>query len=152
MRLIVIGGGIVGLATAKKLLARFPDLRLTVLEKEARVGQHQSTHNSGVLHAGLYYAPGSIKARLAVSGIREMVEFCRHHRIAHEICGKLVVATNEAEKARLEALHLRGQQNGLQGLQMLGPEAMREIEPHAAGVAGLRVPEEGIVNYRQVVQ
>jgi L-2-hydroxyglutarate oxidase len=121
-----------------------------LIEKEARVGCHQSTHNSGVLHAGLFYKPGSLKARLAVDGIRQMVEFCRHHRVAHEICGKLVVATDSAEVERLRMLHQRGTQNGLVGLAWLEAESMREFEPHVGGVAGLRVPEEGIVDYRGV--
>ena len=121
-----------------------------MLEKESAPGRHQTGHNSGVLHCGLYYKPGSIKARLAVSGIQEMVAFCREHSIPHEICGKLVVATDESELPRLKNLHERGQQNGLQGLQMLTGEQMREIEPHVAGVAGLRVPQEGIVDYAAV--
>ncbi|HEX8373037.1 MAG TPA: L-2-hydroxyglutarate oxidase [Chthoniobacterales bacterium] len=148
--IIIIGGGIVGLATALKLLRKRPNLHVTVLEKEARVGNHQSTHNSGVLHAGLYYKPGSRKARLAVQGIREMIRFCEEHAIAHEICGKLVVATDAEEVARLKTLLDRGQQNGLGDLQWLEREAMREIEPHVAGIAAVRVPEEGIVDYRAV--
>ncbi|MCX8155065.1 MAG: L-2-hydroxyglutarate oxidase [Verrucomicrobiae bacterium] len=146
-RVLIVGGGIVGLATAWQMLRRWPGVRVWVLEKEAAVGQHQTGHNSGVLHAGLYYKPGSAKARLAVSGIRQMVAFCREQGIAHEICGKLVVAADETELGRLQALHERGQQNGLQGLKMLGVEEMREIEPHVGGVAALRVPEEGIVDY-----
>jgi L-2-hydroxyglutarate oxidase len=148
--IIVIGGGIVGLASALKMARRFPELSITLLEKESAVGQHQSTHNSGVLHAGLYYKPGSSKAILAVRGIREMVAFCRDHEIPHEICGKLVVATTEAEVARLKTLQERGMQNGLAGLRWMGPEEIREIEPHAAGLAALRVPEEGIVDYAAV--
>lgn len=123
-----------------------------MLEKEAAVGTHQSSHNSGVLHCGLYYKPGSTKARLAVSGIQEMVNFCRDHDIPHEICGKLVVAVDEAELPRLHALDERGRQNGLQGLKFLKPEQMREIEPHVGGVAGLRVPQEGIVDYPKVCE
>jgi len=149
-RIIIIGGGIVGLATAYKAARRFPDSRVTVLEKEAAAGQHQTGHNSGVLHCGLYYKPGSIKARLAVSGIQEMVQFCRENNVAHQICGKLVVAADETEVPRLKALHERGLQNGLQGLQMLSREQMREVEPHVGGVAGLRVPQEGIVDYAAV--
>ncbi len=149
-QIVIIGGGIVGLATAHELLRRKPGTAVTVLEKEPRVGQHQSSHNSGVLHAGLYYKPGSQKARLAVSGLRRMVEFCQQHSIAHEICGKLVVAVDEAEVLRLQNLLERGQQNGLEGLQWLKPEQIREIEPHAAGIAALRVPQEGIVDYPRV--
>jgi (S)-2-hydroxyglutarate dehydrogenase len=149
---VVVGAGIVGLASAYALLTRWPHLRLTVLEKEAEVGRHQTSHNSGVLHAGLYYAPGSAKARLAVAGIREMVRFCREHGIPHEICGKLVVATDDAELARLHALHERGMGNGLAGLRLLGAGEMREIEPHVGGIAALHVPGEGIVDYPAVAR
>jgi len=150
--IIIIGGGIVGLATAWKLGRRCPASRITVLEKEVTVGKHQSSHNSGVLHCGLYYKPGSAKARLAVSGIQEMTAFCREHDIPHEVCGKLVVAVDETELPGLHALHERGRQNGLQGLMLLKPEQMREIEPHVRGVAGLHVPQEGIVDYQKVCE
>ncbi len=146
----IIGGGITGLAVAHRLLERRPGARVTVYEKESAVGRHQSGRNSGVLHAGLYYKPGSLKARLAVSGIRRMKEFCRKHGIAHEVCGKLVVAVEPAEVPRLRDLELRGRENGLAGLTWLDAPAMREIEPHVAGVAALRVPEEGIVDYPAV--
>ena len=148
----VIGGGIVGLAVAYKITLTQPAARVVVLEKEADVGQHQSGHNSGVLHAGLYYKPGSLKARLAVSGIRQMKDFCAEHSIPHEICGKLVVAVSPDEVPRLRELFERGQQNGLSGLRWLGAEEMREIEPHVAGVNAVRVPEEGIVDYGAVCQ
>ena len=146
----IVGGGIVGLATALRLSERFPDVRVTLLEKESAVGRHQTGHNSGVLHCGLYYKPGSVKARLAVTGIRRMVEFCRDNGIPHEICGKLVVAADEAELPRLKDLEGRGRANGLEGLQYLGRDEMREIEPHVGGVAALRVPQEGIVDYARV--
>ena len=146
----IVGGGIVGLATAFRLLQKHPDTKVTVLEKETAVGQHQTGHNSGVLHAGLYYKPGSVKARLAVRGIRQMLAFCQEHGVAHEQCGKLVVAADEEEVPRLQKLHERGQQNGLEGLRMLGREEMLEIVPHVGGVAALRVPQEGIVDYGQV--
>lgn len=139
-----------GLASALKLAARFPGCGIVVLEKEGEVGRHQSGHNSGVLHAGLYYKPGSLKARLAVAGIREMTAFCRDNGIAHEICGKLVVAVDEGELGRLNQLYERGQQNGLRGLRMLNRSQMLEIEPHAGGIAALHVPEEGIVDYGEV--
>jgi (S)-2-hydroxyglutarate dehydrogenase len=149
-RFVIVGGGIVGLAAAYRIGQRFAEASITVLEKESAVCRHQSGHNSGVLHAGLYYKPGSRKARLAVRGIRQMVEFCQTHSIAHEICGKVVVATSEEEIPRLHALFERGQQNGLRDLRLLSPEELHEIEPHAAGVAAVRVPEEGIVDYPQV--
>jgi len=149
---VVVGGGIIGLATAWRLGQRFPGVRVTVLEKEASVGRHQSGHNSGVLHAGLYYKPGSRKARLAVTGIRQMVEFCQQHSIPHEICGKIVVATSEEELPRLQTLFKRGRQNGLEGLRMLNGDELREIEPHAAGIAAVRVPQEGIVDYPRVCE
>jgi (S)-2-hydroxyglutarate dehydrogenase len=151
-RVIIVGGGLVGLATAYKLPLRCPSVRVTVLEKEDKVCAHQSGHNSGVLHSGLYYKPGSLKARLAVSGIREMVAFCREHAVPHEICGKLVVAADESEVPRLRSLHERGIQNGLEGLQLLNREQMREIEPHVGGVEALRVPQEGIVDYAKVCE
>ena len=147
----IIGGGLVGLGTAYRLQEAFPDDTVVVWEKEAVAGSHQSTHNSGVLHAGLYYKPGSLKARLAVSGIRQMVAFCREHDVPHEICGKLVVATTDDEVERLRTLLERGTANGLAGLRFLDKAGLREIEPHAAGIAAVAVPEEGIVDYRAVV-
>jgi L-2-hydroxyglutarate oxidase len=149
-QITVVGGGIIGLATALRLEERFPDARITVLEKEPSVGRHQSGNNSGVLHAGIYYKPGSIKARLAVRGIRQMIAFCQENDIPHEICGKLVVATEKEELPRLNDLFERGQKNGLRDLQMLEPAQMREIEPHVSGIAAIRVPEEGIVDYPKV--
>jgi L-2-hydroxyglutarate oxidase len=149
-RIVVVGGGIIGLAAAWRLGQRHPDARVTVLEKEAKVGQHQSSHNSGVLHAGLYYKPGSRKAMLAVRGIRQMIEFCSQYGIAHEVCGKVVVAASEDEVPRLKTLFERGTANGLKGLEWLSVDQLREIEPHAAGVAAVRVPEEGIADYPAV--
>ena len=150
--IIVIGGGIVGLGTALKLGRKFTEARITVLEKETRVGRHQTGNNSGVLHCGLYYKPGSVKARMAVQGVQEMIAFCRDNGVPHEICGKLVVAVDETEVQRLKNLHERGRQNGLQGLKWLNGDEMREIEPHVGGVAALRVPQEGIVDYPQVCE
>jgi L-2-hydroxyglutarate oxidase len=147
---LIIGGGLVGLATAWQLLRTGRVARLTLLEKELRVGAHQSTHNSGVLHAGLYYKPGSLKARLAVEGIREMTAYCREKNIPHEICGKIVVAVDESEIPRLHELEARGRANGLTGLRRLDRDGLRAIEPHAAGIAALHVPEEGIVDYAAV--
>lgn len=146
----IIGGGIIGLAAGYKLLLANPRASVAVIEKESEVGRHQSGNNSGVLHAGLYYKPGSLKARLAVSGIRQMVSFCKENEIPHEICGKLVVAVKEDEVPRLKNLMERGQKNGLQGLEWIEAERIKEIEPHAAGLAAVRVPEEGIVDYPRV--
>ena len=148
--IVVVGGGIVGLAAAYRIGQRFGDARVTVLEKESGVGRHQSGHNSGVLHAGLYYKPGSRKARMAVRGIRQMIEFCQAHSIAHEVCGKIVVATSDEEIPRLNALFERGVANGLRDLRMLKREELLEMEPHAAGIAAVHVPEEGIADYPAV--
>jgi len=141
----------VGLGTAYRLQETFPDDTVILWEKEHVAGSHQSTHNSGVLHAGLYYKTGSLKARLAVAGIRQMVNFCREYDVPHEICGKLVVATTDEEVSRLRTLLDRGTANGLVGLRFLDHAGLREIEPHAAGLAAVAVPEEGIVDYRAVV-
>ena len=149
---LIIGGGLVGLATAWQLLRSGRVPSLTLLEKESRVGAHQSTHNSGVLHAGLYYQPGSLKARLAVEGIREMTAYCREKNIPHEICGKVVVAVDESEVPRLRGLQTRGHANGLTDLRWLDRDGLRAIEPYAAGVAALHVPEEGIVDYAAVCE
>jgi (S)-2-hydroxyglutarate dehydrogenase len=148
----VIGGGIVGLSFAMQASERFPHLRLLILEKEKAVAQHQTGHNSGVIHSGVYYKPGSLKARLCVEGAREMVEFCQRHGIPHQVCGKLILATNAEEAARLDDLRQRGEANGLTGLELLAPEAMREIEPHAGGVRALKVPSTGITDYALVAQ
>jgi len=151
-RVIIVGGGIVGLATAYRLGQRFPGARILVLEKEDQPGKHQSSHNSGVLHCGLYYKPGSARARLAVAGIRQMVAFCQENAIPHDVCGKLVVAADESEVPRLRGLQERGAANGLEGLRWLQREEMREIEPHVGGVAALRVPQEGICDYPRVCE
>ncbi len=152
MRVTVVGGGIVGLATAFRLQQRIPNARVTVLEKEPRIASHQSSHNSGVLHCGLNYKPGSRRARLAVRGVRQMVEFCKTHAIRHEVCGNVVVATAPEEVPRLRALYERGCHNGLSGLRLLTTGQLREIEPHAAGVQALHVPEEGIADYPAVCE
>ncbi len=144
---IIIGGGIVGLATAFRLLETKPQLKILVLEKESKLAAHQTGNNSGVLHSGLYYKPGSEKAKLSVSGLQQMTAFCREHGIAHEICGKIVVATSTDELPRLENLWQRGNENGLLGLRKLNPAQIKEIEPHAAGLAAIHVPQEGIVDY-----
>jgi L-2-hydroxyglutarate oxidase LhgO len=147
---IIIGGGIVGLAVALEITKRLPRLSLLLLEKEARVGQHQSGHNSGVIHSGIYYKPGSLKARLCVEGARTMVEFCREHGIPHQVCGKVIVATREEELSRLEELQSRGKANGLTGVRLMGRDELREIEPHAGGLRALAVPSTGITDYARV--
>ena len=147
---IIIGGGVVGLGVGLEITRRFPHLRLLLLEKEDRVARHQSGHNSGVIHSGVYYKPGSMKARLCVSGAAAMIEFCREHEVAHEVCGKVIVAIDTDELPRLEELHRRGQANGLVGLRMIGPEELREIEPHSTGMKALVVPSTGITDYAKV--
>jgi (S)-2-hydroxyglutarate dehydrogenase len=149
---VIIGGGIVGLAVAREITRRFPRLGLAVLEKEARVGAHQSGHNSGVIHSGVYYKPGSMKARTCVPGAAAMVEFCREHGVKYDICGKVIVATSVEEVARLRDLLERGRANGVEGLRMLSPEELREIEPHATGVAALHVPTTGVTDYAKVCE
>lgn len=139
-----------GLATARALLLEGITDAVLVLEKEEVPGAHQSTHNSGVLHAGLQYQPGSEKARLAREGIRAMTEYCAHHDIAHEVCGKLVVAVNPSELPRLEGMLARGRANGLQGLRHLSASEVREREPHVRSAGAILVPEEGIVDYAAV--
>jgi len=148
----IIGAGIVGLATAMDLASRRPDLRIVLLEKESGVAAHQTGHNSGVIHAGLYYKPGSLKAQMAVEGARRMVAFCHEHELPYELCGKVVVATNEEELPRLEELHRRGTENGVLGLTRITAEEITEYEPHATGVAGLWSPNTGIVDYLAVTQ
>jgi (S)-2-hydroxyglutarate dehydrogenase len=147
----VIGGGIVGLATAMTLTS-LSSVSLVVLEAENRLAAHQTGHNSGVIHSGLYYKPGSLKARNCVEGQKAMYRFCQEHGIAHEQCGKVVVATDTSELPALATLEERGQANGLRGLRRLKPEEIKEFEPHVAGIAGLLVPETGIVNYTAVAE
>jgi (S)-2-hydroxyglutarate dehydrogenase len=146
----IVGGGILGLATALKIGAAHPNLRLLLLEKEAGLARHQTGNNSGVIHSGLYYRPGSLKAKSCVSGRKELIAFCDQHEIPYEICGKVVVATSEMELPRLEELRRRGEANGLKDLEIIGPERLKELEPHASGIKGLYVPETGIVDYRKV--
>lgn len=149
---IICGGGIVGLATAWRLIEGRPQLKLLLVEKEAKLAAHQTGNNSGVLHSGLYYKPGSDKALLAVQGLQQMLGFCRTHGIAHEQCGKVVVATSQAELPRLESLWERGNVNGLLGLRKLTAAQIKEIEPHAAGLEAIHVPQEGIVDYPGVCE
>lgn len=150
--LAVVGGGIVGLATAMAWLQRFPGSRLTLLEKEPALARHQTSHNSGVIHSGLYYRPGSLKARTCVEGARLLVAFCEEHRIPYRLCGKLVVATAETELQSLETLAARGRANGVPSLAVVGPERMRELEPNARGLRALHVPGAGAVDYGAVAR
>ncbi len=148
----VVGGGIVGLATTLALSGQRPDLRLVILEKESEPGRHQTSHNSGVIHSGIYYKPGSHKARLCVEGARLMRDFCAGHGLRVEECGKVIVATDERELPRLDDLYERGVANGVPGLARIGPERLREIEPHAAGLAALHSPHTAIVDFGEVAR
>jgi (S)-2-hydroxyglutarate dehydrogenase len=150
--LTVVGGGIVGLATARALLAERPDLRLVILEKEPRLAAHQTGHNSGVIHSGIYYKPGSHKARLCVEGARLMKEFCAEHAIRVDPIGKVIVATFEDELPRLQALFERGKANGVAGLSLIDRDRLREIEPHAAAIRAIHSPTTAIVDYGEVAQ
>lgn len=147
----VVGGGIVGLATAHALTQKMPGARIIVLEKEAAVGFHQTGHNSGVIHSGVYYKPGSLKAQLAVTGSRRMVEFCQTHGIRHEICGKVIVATKESELAGLDTLVQRGAENGVR-VSRLDQRELAELEPHVTGISALHVPDAGIADYPAVTR
>ncbi|MBV6621567.1 MAG: L-2-hydroxyglutarate oxidase [Rivularia sp. (in: Bacteria)] len=147
----IIGGGIVGLSTGMALVKRYPKARILVLEKENQVAFHQTGNNSGVIHSGIYYKPGSFKAKFSREGCRSMVEFCKEHGIDHEVCGKVIVATSPQELPRLENLYKRGLENGLD-VKRITSEEVKEKEPHVASVAGIWVSSTGIVNYKQVCQ
>jgi len=146
----IIGGGIVGLATGHALLNQNPALKIAILEKESKVGQHQTGHNSGVIHSGIYYKPGSLKAINCRRGINLLLEFCNHHNIPYDMCGKVIVATCEEELNTLNLLHERGRENGISGIKMLSALELQEYEPHAAGLSALYCPETGIIDYQQV--
>jgi L-2-hydroxyglutarate oxidase len=150
--LAIVGGGILGLALARELTRRHPRLSVCVLEREAELGAHQTAHNSGVIHAGVYYEPGSLKASLCVDGARELYEYCAEHEIPHEACGKLIVATERSELGRLRELERRGRANGVPGLRRVDGAGIREIEPHARGIAGLHSPATGIVDFAAVAR
>jgi L-2-hydroxyglutarate oxidase LhgO len=146
----IIGGGIIGLASALELLTRQPSIRLIVLEKEQQIAQHQSGHNSGVIHSGMYYNPGSLKARACVTGKSRLIRFCDEHAIPYELCGKVIVATDAEELPRLENLYQRGIANEVPGLELIGPERLHGIEPHCVGVKALWAPTTGIVDFARV--
>jgi L-2-hydroxyglutarate oxidase LhgO len=149
---VVVGGGIIGLAAAREILTRRPGTRLAVLDKEPSVGAHQTGHNSGVIHSGIYYRPGSLKARLCTAGARLMYEFCESHDVPAERCGKLIVATDERELPALDELYRRGTANGVPGLEMAGPARIRELEPHCAGIRAIWSPATGIADFLGVAQ
>lgn len=148
--IIVVGGGIVGLSTAWKLRQYHPDLRILVLEKEQKVAAHQTGHNSGVIHSGIYYKPGSYKAKNCVDGRRELVAFAREHGIPHDICGKLIVATNVNELPQLEKVFSNGQQNGVEDIHFIGPDEIRAIEPYCTGIKAIHVGCTGIIDFPAV--
>jgi 2-hydroxyglutarate dehydrogenase len=150
--LAIVGGGIVGLAVAREMISRNPRASVCVLEREAELGAHQSSHNSGVLHAGIYYVPGSLKARLCVEGARELYSYCDARAIAHERCGKLIVASTSSELPRLRELQRRGGANGVQGLRWIGSAEIEKLEPHARGIAALHSPTTGIVDFTAVTR
>lgn len=147
---IIVGGGIVGLATAHRLLESNPSLKIALFEKEAMVSMHQTGNNSGVIHSGLYYKPGSLKAKNCIEGYHQLIDYCTTQEIPFELTGKIVVASTEGQRVQLENLYQRGQENGLDGLKKLSLAEMREHEPHVIGVEGMWVPQTGIVDYRAV--
>lgn len=147
---VIIGGGIVGLATALKIKEANPKLRVAVIEKENSIALHQTGHNSGVIHSGLYYKPGSLKAKNCVEGYNKLIRFCQEEEIPYDLCGKIVVATNESQLPLLETLYDRGVQNGLTGMKKLQKEELKEHEPHVNGLKGIFVPQTGIIDYKAV--
>ena len=148
---VIVGGGIVGLSSARSLLRRYPGAGVLVLEKEEEIARHQTGHNSGVIHSGVYYKPGSLKARFSREGGAALVEFCSEHGVRYEICGKVIVATERNELPLLDNLYKRGLENGL-AVEKVGPEKLKELEPHASGLAALEVPSAGIVDYVEVAR
>ena len=149
---IVIGGGIVGLATAYKLLEQKPGLKLRILEKEKSIGLHQSGHNSGVIHSGIYYKPGSMKAKNCRRGVRELLLFCDKFNVQYDLCGKVIVAVNSEEVNRLNALYKRGLENGISDVRIIDSQELKDLEPHATGIKAIHVPSMGIINYTSVVE
>lgn len=148
----VIGGGIVGLASAYKIMSSHPDIRIVVLEKEEKVATHQTGHNSGVIHSGLYYEPGSNKAETCTKGAQELISFAKKHKIPHKICGKIIVATKEKELTNLEIIFQNGIENNIEGIEQIGPDQIKEIEPSCEGIAGIRVPGTGIIDFTKVAE
>lgn len=149
---VVIGGGIVGLATAFQLKKKNPELKLILIEKEDRLAKHQTGNNSGVIHSGIYYKPGSLKARNCIQGYHMLLQFCTEYNVPYDLCGKIIVATDEKEIPLLENLYKRGQENGLDNLKKLRKEELKEYEPHVKGIAGIYVPQTGIIDYTLVAE
>ena len=148
--IIVIGGGIVGLATALKIKEQNPSLKLALIEKEPRLSAHQTGHNSGVIHSGVYYKPGSLKAQNCIRGYQMLLDFCQTYEVPYELCGKVIVATHSSELPQLDTIMTRGEQNGLTGLKRLSESELKEHEPHVNGIAGILVPQTGIIDYTAV--
>ncbi|MFQ6613163.1 MAG: L-2-hydroxyglutarate oxidase, partial [Fidelibacterota bacterium] len=152
MKIVIIGGGIVGLATGYQYLQRYPGHTVIILEKELQVAFHQTGHNSGVIHSGIYYKPGSLKARNCRQGVKLLLDFCNRYGIPFELCGKVIVATREEEIPTLEMLFKRGQANGVEGLELIGPEQLKELEPHATGIKAIHCPNTGIIDFGVVAE
>ena len=148
----VIGGGIVGIATAMQITKKYPRYKVGVVEKEDSLAKHQTGHNSGVIHSGIYYAPGSLKAQNCVNGVQKLLKFCDENEITYDLVGKVIVATSEAELPRLDELHRRGTANGVPGLEMIDQARLKEIEPHSAGIKALWSPKTGIIDYTEVTK
>ena len=148
----IIGGGIVGLASAYKITLNHPDLRIAVLEKEEELATHQTGHNSGVIHSGIYYTPGSTKSRTCIEGRKQLVAFAKKYRIPHEICGKIIVATHPKELVNLELILQNGQESNIEGIEEIEAEQIRDIEPFCQGIAGIYIPCTGIINFKKVAE
>jgi len=148
--IVIIGGGIVGLATAYNLKKANPSLKISLLEKEDKIAQHQTGNNSGVIHSGIYYKPGSLKAKNCIGGYHMLLDFCNENDIEYELCGKIIVATQQHELQAMDNVYARGIENGLEGLKMLEADELKEYEPHVAGIKGIWVPQTGIINYKKV--
>lgn len=149
---VIIGGGLLGLSTAYQLLNVFPHFKIALIEKEQQVASHQSGHNSGVIHSGIYYKPGSLKAQNCVRGVQLLLDFCNTHNIPYKLCGKVIVATQKEELPRLYELYKRGIANGVKGLELINQKQLQEIEPYSNGIEAIYAPQTGIVDYKQVAQ
>ena len=149
---IVIGSGIVGLSVAYSYSKKYPNNNLLVIEKESSFSMHQTGNNSGAIHSGIYYKPGSLKAENCQKGYKMMIDFAQNHNIHHEICGKIIVATNNEENVTLEEIYNRGVSNGLKEIKLLSPSEIKDFEPNCVGVRGIRVPQTGIINYKDVAK